>query len=73
MSAPYDALEGRDPAARERDLMARLPEQIAHARAKSPYYAQRLASVRPEAIDSRTALAELPLTRKSDLPELQRA
>jgi len=73
MAPPYDALEGRDPAARERDLMARLPGQIAHARAQSPYYAQRLASVRPESIDSRAALAELPLTRKSDLPELQRA
>ena len=35
MAALYDALEGRDPAARESELMARLPEQIAHARAKS--------------------------------------
>src|SRR5260221_6875973 len=73
MAAPYDALEDRDPAARESDLMARLPGQIAHARSKSPYYAKSLAAIRPEAIDSRAALAGLPLTRKSDLLELQRA
>ncbi len=73
MAAPYDALEVRDPAARESDLMARLPGQIAHARSKSPHYATSLAAIRPEAIDSRAALAGLPLTRKSDLLELQRA
>ncbi len=73
MAGLYDALEGRDPAARESELMAGLPEQIAHARAKSPYYARQLAAIRPEAIASRAALAELPLTRKSDLLELQRA
>ncbi len=72
MAAPYDALEVRDRAARESDLMARLPGQIAHARSKSPHYATSLAAIRPEAIDSRAALAGLPLTRKSDLLELQR-
>ena len=31
MSEFYDALETRDPAAREKDLFARLPEAIARA------------------------------------------
>jgi phenylacetate-CoA ligase len=73
MSAAFDALEGRDPAARERELMGRLPEQIAHARSSSAYYARTLAPVDARAVDSRAALARLPLTRKSDLHELQRA
>ena len=68
----YDALETRDPAERERLLFERLPGQIAFARSKSPYYAEALAGVDPAAIASRAALAKLPITRKSDLIELQR-
>jgi phenylacetate-CoA ligase len=73
MAAAFDALEGRDPAARERELIGRLAGQVAHARSSSAYYARTLASVDANAIDSRAALATLPLTRKSDLHELQRA
>src|SRR5262249_890234 len=47
--------------------------QLAHARSHSTYYARTLAAIPPESIDSRAALATLPLTRKSDLGELQRA
>jgi phenylacetate-CoA ligase len=68
----FDENEARDPAAREAALMAALPGVIAAAQAKAPAYRERLAGIRPEAVDSRKALAELPLTRKSELLELQR-
>lgn len=69
----YDALEARDPAARERDLFARLPEQLAHARAHTAYYGEILAGIRTAEVASRAALAKLPVTRKSALVELQKS
>jgi phenylacetate-CoA ligase len=69
----YDALETRDPAAREAALMAALPVQIAHALSSSPAYTELLAGVDAEAIISRAALAQLPLTRKSSLAAAQAA
>jgi phenylacetate-CoA ligase len=71
-SAFYDALETRDPEAREAALMAALPGLIAAAKRQAPAYGRMLAAVRPEAVDDRESLAALPLTRKSDLIELQR-
>jgi phenylacetate-CoA ligase len=67
-----DALETRDPAARERDLFSRLPAQIAHAKSASAYYARTLAGVDPARVASRAQLAALPVTRKSDLLGLQK-
>jgi len=69
----YDPLETRDPADREHDLMAALPQQVAHAKAKAPFYARLLADVPAEAVDSRAVLATLPVTRKSELAQLQAA
>jgi phenylacetate-CoA ligase len=69
----FDELETRAPAVRETALMAALPAHIAHARANAPGFARILADVVPAAVDSRAALARLPVTRKSDLGELQRA
>ena len=69
----YDDLETRDPAAREAALMAALPVQIAHAKAQAPHFTRLLADVEPKTIASRAALARLPVTRKSELAELQRA
>jgi phenylacetate-CoA ligase len=63
----YDERETQDPARREVALLARLPGQIAHAKAKSPAMARRLADVDPQAMTSRTALAQVPVLRKSDL------
>jgi phenylacetate-CoA ligase len=63
----YDDLETRNPEAREAALMAALPGQIAHAKAKAPAYAEILAGVDPVAVTSRAALAQLPVTRKADL------
>jgi phenylacetate-CoA ligase len=67
----YDALESRDPAAREKDLFARLPAQIAHAMTASGW-AKHLAGVDAKSITSRAALAKLPLLRKSALLGLQK-
>ncbi|WP_407278872.1 AMP-binding protein [Aromatoleum evansii] len=69
----YDARETRDPAERERELMARLPAQIAHAKANAPAFAGLLEGVDPATITSREALARLPVTRKSELLERQKA
>jgi phenylacetate-CoA ligase len=72
MPEHYDALETRDPEERELALFAALPAQLAHARAKSRHYARLLADVDPREVDSRAALAKLPVTRKSELPQLQK-
>jgi phenylacetate-CoA ligase len=72
-AAHFDDLETRDPAARERDLMARLPAQVAHARAKAGYFTSLLAGFDAAAVSSRAALAKLPVTRKSGLVERQKA
>ena len=74
MPAHFDTLELRDPAVRERDLfLHQLPAQVAHAKAQAPAYAKLLASVDPASVVTRVALATLPVTRKSELLELQKA
>jgi phenylacetate-CoA ligase len=69
----YDALETRTPDAREAALLAELPRQLAHAKANAPGFARILKDIDPAAITTRAALAKLPVTRKSDLGELQKA
>src|SRR4051794_26410958 len=71
MADHFDALETRDPAAREQDLFARLPAQIARA-LSAPGWAKHLAGIDPKSITSRAALAKLPLLRKSALLGLQK-
>jgi phenylacetate-CoA ligase len=68
----YDALETRSPEEREAALMAQLPRVIAAAKERAPAYRRRLAGVRPEDVIDRRALADLPITRKSELIEMQR-
>ena len=68
----YDPSEARDPTKREAALMAALPQIVAAAQRHAPAYRERLAGVPADIIDSRRALAGLPLTRKSELIELQR-
>jgi phenylacetate-CoA ligase len=72
MSNFYDALEARDPAAREAALMAALPAQVRAAQGTTAL-GEILAGVDAGAITSRAALARLPVTRKSQLLERQRA
>ena len=73
MNDYYDALEVRDPAEREQDLLAALPKQIAQAQTAAPAFAEILDGVKPADIASREALARLPVTRKSELLERQKA
>ena len=72
-SLHMDALEIRSPAEREAALLAALPAQIAHARTASPAFADILASIDPTTVNSRAALATLPVTRKHELLERQQA
>jgi phenylacetate-coenzyme A ligase PaaK-like adenylate-forming protein len=69
----FDTLETRSPEERETALMSALPAQIAHAKNNAPGFARILAGIDPAAVDSRAALARLPVTRKADLGELQKA
>ncbi len=69
----YDELESRDPQQREADLMRALPAQVAHAQRHASAYAELLAGVDPAAVDTRAALARLPVVRKSELHARQRA
>jgi phenylacetate-CoA ligase len=69
----FDALETRDPAEREADLLARLPAQVAHAKACAAHFGRSLADVDAREVASRAALARLPVLRKHDLIELQKA
>ncbi len=71
--AYFDALETRPPEQREDALMSALPKVIAHARTHAPAYAAMLAGVSPGDITNREALASLPVTRKSELLERQKA
>ncbi|MFG1299547.1 AMP-binding protein [Xanthobacter sp. V3C-3] len=67
----YDARETRAPEAREAALLQALSAQVAHAKARAPYFSALFRDVDPAAITSRQALAQLPVTRKSDLLEIQ--
>lgn len=73
MSEFFDALETRDPGQREAALMAALPAQVAHARQASAAFAEILRDVDAQAVTSRAALARLPVTRKGELFERQKA
>jgi phenylacetate-CoA ligase len=66
----FDALETRDPEQREAALMAALAAQVAHARANAPAGAARFADV--ATVQTRAALAALPVLRKSELHARQR-
>ncbi|MCD8515655.1 MAG: AMP-binding protein [Burkholderiaceae bacterium] len=67
----FDSLETRSSAERESDLMAALPDHVRHAKANSTAYAELLSAVHPDDINSRAALAQLPVVRKHELLERQ--
>ena len=69
----HDALEQRDPAAREAALMAALPGHIARAQQHTSAFAASLAGFDAAAITSRALLAHLPVIRKHELLERQQA
>ena len=69
----YDSLETRDPEVRERELFAALPKHLKQAATRSSFLQQQLQEVEVDSIDSREALAKLPVLRKSELSELQKS
>ena len=69
----YDVLETRSPADREAAHMTALPAQVAHAQAHSPAMRELLAGIDAGAVNDRAALARLPVTRKGELHERQKA
>ena len=71
MADHFDPLETRDPAAREKDLFARLPAAVARAM-MAPGWAKHLAALDPKSITSRAQLEKLPVLRKSALLGLQK-
>jgi phenylacetate-CoA ligase len=72
MSQHFDSREIRDPRQRELDLIGHLPGLIAKA-LKTPGWRRQLGDIDPTQINSRAALAKLPVLRKSELPALQKA
>jgi phenylacetate-coenzyme A ligase PaaK-like adenylate-forming protein len=72
MSEFFDALETRDPAAREKETFAQLSGAIARAMS-APGWAEHLKGIDPKTVTSRAALAKLPVLRKADLPAMQKA
>ena len=68
----FDPLEIRSPEGREAALLAALPQHLANAKRQAPGLARILEDIDPAKITSRDALATLPVTRKSDLPALQK-
>ena len=72
MPGHYDALETRDPAQREREQCARLPEAVARAMT-APGWAKLLSGIDAKSVNTRAALATLPVLRKGDLAAMQKA
>ncbi len=73
MSNHYDEAETRDPLERERALMAELPKRVAQAQGDTAAFADILRDIDAGAITNRQALARLPVTRKQELLERQKA
>ena len=69
----YDPLETRSPQQREAEQFSILPGQVAHAQAHSAAFSELLRGVDPSQVRDRSALARLPVLRKSDLHERQKA
>ena len=67
----YDALETRDPAVREHEQAAALPGIVARAMT-APGWAKHLKGIDPKSVNSRAALAKLPVLRKADVAALQK-
>lgn len=68
----FDDLETRSPEARVARQLAALPAQLINAISHAPAFARILDGVVPAQVDTLAALAQLPVTRKSELVGLQR-
>jgi phenylacetate-CoA ligase len=73
MAAHFDDQESRVPTERETSLFARLPEFLETAAKAAPGLARWLDGHDLGKVNSREALARLPVLRKAELMEMQRA
>ena len=73
MAEHYDALETRTQQARETAWMQALPAQVAHAQVHAPAFVSSLAGVKADEVNSLAALARLPVVRKQELMDMQKA
>ena len=73
MTNYYDDLEIRSAEARETAHFALLTKQVAHARSANAAFAELLKDIDPAGVRDRAALARLPVTRKSELLDRQKA
>ena len=73
MQAYYDARETLPADERERLLFQRLPAALERARVRAPAIARQLQGIDPATLNSREALAHVPVLRKSELLQAQHA
>jgi phenylacetate-CoA ligase len=71
MNEFFDDKESQSVTQRETSLVGQLPQLIALAKEHCDYYRCSLEDIAPDKINSRGALAKLPILRKSDLVALQ--
>ena len=72
MTHHFDNRETRDHRQRELDLLGHLPGVLAKA-LKAPGWQRHLGDIDPVLVNTRAALARLPVMRKGTLPALQKA
>ncbi|TVO78715.1 phenylacetate--CoA ligase family protein [Sedimenticola selenatireducens] len=73
MTHYYDELETQDTQTRQEALIKAVAAQVAHAKNNTVAYGKIFADIKPDELTSVGAIAQLPLTRKSALIELQAA
>ena len=73
MAEHYDDLETRSAEAREASVFECLRAQLKDAIARAPGVAAHLGDIDPDAVTDRSALAKLPVLRKSALSDMQKA
>jgi phenylacetate-CoA ligase len=71
MTDHYDSLETRPRTLRDSEEFAVLPKIVAHAM-QAPAWAKHLAGINAHEINSRAALAKLPVLHKADIAALQK-
>ena len=67
----FDENETRSDELRLRDQFGRLRQQVNHVKAHVPAYSDRLKDIDPESVIDLVTLAQLPVTRKSELAQAQ--
>ncbi len=73
MTEHYDELETRSKEQREKEQTALVKAQLAHARTNTAAYAELLADFDDEHFSTLDQLVDIPVTRKSELIERQKA